>query len=1411
MTDLGSGRNANFKPVSVLESLNTRIEQRQRINGRNILLTSTKPTSTKPSSTKPSSTKPSSTKPSSTRTSATRTSAGLSRSSASTDHYRTEQPVAPAPSNDKSIYKPRKVELYETSTLSATDDKNIRFEELSSSPCQEKFEMERSEKNLTGLSPKHDLRKSPDNVSETRTEGQSRTNNKSSLGCKEQTDVKASLMDSLAQLDPKALLLIQSMVDELNSTKDQGGEVRERSTEPATLTPQQLNQLKQQLTKLALKKSSQTSNKGTPPPYNANHNTKPPVINKSIEEEILMRLSSRLSIISEMTEPEEISERDITYNSEQTTGTNDTGDVILSDLDDTLDGTDDELQDEDDCISSLGSSTGLETPDVPPPTAPTQQPPPAVLSSPSPPLPPQAFRNSPPPTRAPPTPPTSHSPQPPSTPRSDVQSSRERFKAAKNKSGTTQRAFGMNFSANYKIDKGATEKEDVAPSENAISLYVDDPDDAATSDGESDVVRRTAVVEPPSKTETDGLHRTLQTASQRVPPVGAEEKTRKQLDLQRKAVLQNAVRSEGSRNSGTPTSELRDDISSGQSSPRGTPVSQVSSTSSSRSTVGKLRGRSEVSGKSDQENRRSDISGKSDNSDRDSSSSRTPRSSPFAYGKTGATRSTSPANSGYAQLSVRSGGEYSDTTSKSSQSKPTTPKEPVPPVRTKDLPRTKDMDHAEDIIRRSTQEIRRLGFGRNSYQPPSTHQPLPPSRSSHARASFDDNSRRVQNVAPRTPNLGRRTFNDQGTRGPEDQGDRSRCETIERQRYADPLGAERHEVVNRQERQRQSGRNGSRPQSIQSSVPSSPSVSQRSRHRSSQQEAETVFPPTPTSLRKMNGQRPPSRGNDPRPLSYGAPRQEEPRYPVYNRGNSMDHHFDLSPRDRYSRGPDQQNGRLYHSLDRRHLRRRSEEEHMRSNPALSPTYQYNRPDLGRPDSQHRPDPGTRPEHRPDPGTKPEQPPHVPPRAPIKPDKLYENVAKLQPSNFDSRSKGGMVSLHVDSCSDTSEPEDDLTRISEPGYRKDEVSPSSPIPRDVHNWLRETISHARLDSESNTTSVEDNVKSDGRCINDTSSSIGSDRKVETKPVNGKVRGYHFDIDAAVAKLKIKKDMKHGSEQLTDAQKNNSLCNYYNPNMDVTLPGKNGKLSASTRNLVQAVPQRYQPASHVEEETPPQQMMNNPMQFIDVAHEKNVLLDMYSDKLSVLESNLFDDSKDPANLQRLILKHLVKAQNESSDTLLPNMKSQKLSEVQPDYTTPPYYKQTKKRAKNPVSDPDNFRCIGKIIYSTTGKVKVIELYRPYDGYFGFQISPTIQDNKLRVFISGFGHGLTDKLFTGLLAVGDEVLNVNGHSVGSKSFTEVISILSMSQTLLLTIKSNDPKFQNSPVNPQPVQTVVTGRRQR
>ena len=75
----------------------------------------------------------------------------------------------------------------------------------------------------------------------------------------------------------------------------------------------------------------------------------------------------------------------------------------------------------------------------------------------------------------------------------------------------------------------------------------------------------------------------------------------------------------------------------------------------------------------------------------------------------------------------------------------------------------------------------------------------------------------------------------------------------------------------------------------------------------------------------------------------------------------------------------------------------------------------------------------------------------------------------------------------------------------------------------------------------------------------------------------------------------------------------------------------------------------------------------------------------------------------------------------------------------------------------------------------QVKVIELYRPSDGYFGFQISPTIQDSKLRVFISGFGHGLTDKLFTGLIAVGanSNILH-NSNTISKSILKETFLIL-------------------------------------
>jgi hypothetical protein len=77
----------NYQVQTIQAYFALRIEQRQRINGRNSLLNTSE------------------TKTSVTRAGATKTSAGLgiisSSTSGSTDHFRTEQPIAPAPSSDK--------------------------------------------------------------------------------------------------------------------------------------------------------------------------------------------------------------------------------------------------------------------------------------------------------------------------------------------------------------------------------------------------------------------------------------------------------------------------------------------------------------------------------------------------------------------------------------------------------------------------------------------------------------------------------------------------------------------------------------------------------------------------------------------------------------------------------------------------------------------------------------------------------------------------------------------------------------------------------------------------------------------------------------------------------------------------------------------------------------------------------------------------------------------------------------------------------------------------------------------------------------------------------------------------------------------------------------------------------------
>ena len=74
--------------------------------------------------------------------------------------------------------------------------------------------MEHSEKSLPTPPSKSDSEKSPTKKSGTRSKSEK---SKSSLntGSGGEGDVKASLMDSLAQLDPQALLLIQVRINKI--------------------------------------------------------------------------------------------------------------------------------------------------------------------------------------------------------------------------------------------------------------------------------------------------------------------------------------------------------------------------------------------------------------------------------------------------------------------------------------------------------------------------------------------------------------------------------------------------------------------------------------------------------------------------------------------------------------------------------------------------------------------------------------------------------------------------------------------------------------------------------------------------------------------------------------------------------------------------------------------------------------------------------------------------------------------------------------------------------------------------------------------------------------------------------------------------------------------------------------------
>ncbi|XP_071097524.1 uncharacterized protein [Haliotis cracherodii] len=108
---------------------------------------------------------------------------------------------------------------------------------------------------------------------------------------------------------------------------------------------------------------------------------------------------------------------------------------------------------------------------------------------------------------------------------------------------------------------------------------------------------------------------------------------------------------------------------------------------------------------------------------------------------------------------------------------------------------------------------------------------------------------------------------------------------------------------------------------------------------------------------------------------------------------------------------------------------------------------------------------------------------------------------------------------------------------------------------------------------------------------------------------------------------------------------------------------------------------------------------------------------------------------------------------------------------------FFKSKKKRQiSTPISTvdmPTHFRCIGKLKAVNPDGSQIIELSKPPDGPIGFYIAKGTVNYDYGIFVSRFTDD-QQKLFAGILGVGDEILEVNDQSVQDKSLDDVYALM-------------------------------------
>ncbi|KAG5850134.1 hypothetical protein ANANG_G00079000 [Anguilla anguilla] len=93
---------------------------------------------------------------------------------------------------------------------------------------------------------------------------------------------------------------------------------------------------------------------------------------------------------------------------------------------------------------------------------------------------------------------------------------------------------------------------------------------------------------------------------------------------------------------------------------------------------------------------------------------------------------------------------------------------------------------------------------------------------------------------------------------------------------------------------------------------------------------------------------------------------------------------------------------------------------------------------------------------------------------------------------------------------------------------------------------------------------------------------------------------------------------------------------------------------------------------------------------------------------------------------------------------------------------------------VGSPSSVRSVGRVAQAFPDGTLLLELRRPPNGPFGFLISRGKGRPDSGVYVEEMGDSSTQKLYAGLLGVGDEILEVNGEKVAGLTLEQVTRIM-------------------------------------